>query len=265
MDTTNLHATSERFFQISCRPGHSAHIGNPGKFTVQLFFDRKKLRSHALRHLADQYELSNWKMAADFELEKVNTYTDAIKKIGCPFFTSLNLENPPCMGCRKYKDCTVHATVFEEIYQQCILEIIRQGLETPRNVGFENKEKQTDDYWAASSFQIVVKMQLKEDHYIVTTSFHPQAGSKRTFFEHLDQLTRNVNKKAARNTINWCTEETWNISGHQGRPEKYRKKSRKKSKNKPYAVSEPAAKKPYSRKERGGSKNRTRNFYHDDE
>lgn len=202
-----------RYYVFECNPGMSAHRNAPDSLAVIIFSHLASLRSHAVKHLANVYEVSAWQVLKQFNHNKIISCIDALRDLKCPYFT-LHSDRPPCWqhgrSCEIFHDCSAHAHFLEECYESCIVEAIRGGISIPRNVLFNQNRYGVlnEDYWVVPNGNVVVKMSWNGSAYSVATCFQPKAGFKLTWNEVLESLKDSILRQAE-GRISWCNEVTW--------------------------------------------------------
>jgi len=204
------------------------------KLEVILFYWDTHLRSHAIDHLGNFTELSDWKKVGKIDVDKIILSIDRIKDIGCPYFTE-DEGSPPCFGksgkCVKWKQCSPHAAYIEDRYLSCCQKVLEEGCETPMLAVFYNYSTQKK-FWAMGRNKIVALCLFIKNNYTLKTCYRPKQGAKITWKEIRDHMITKIHFEAVGKTC-WITDETWrtaprkNVSkwkrrGRKGR--RYRKK-----------------------------------------
>lgn len=189
-------------------PGQTAEI-----LDVIIFFWDTQLRSHAVYHLANFTEISDWKKVSRIDLPAITKNIDQIKDIGCPYFAD-NAPRPPCYGkagyCRKWKQCTSYAAQIENNYLNCCSKVIEDGCSIPMLAVYQNNKGQ-NNFWAmAGNKKIVALCSLIKGKYTLKTCYRPKQGANVTWKEIRDHLIDKVHFESSGSPC-WITEETWGI------------------------------------------------------
>lgn len=249
-----------RSYVFECTPGLSVHRDAPDPLEVIVFNHLASLRSHAVKHFANAYEVEAWQNLLEVDHDKIRSCIDGLRNIHCPYFI-LHSDRPPCWQngrlCQIYHECSSQVHFLEETYESCIVEAISRGISIPRNVKFHQKRDGVlkEDYWVVPDIAVVVKMYWNGSTYSVATSFQPKAGFRVTWSEILESLKGTIFRQAE-GRISWCNEETW---GTPIRPD-MRKRKRQLPSLKKSPDDKKGGKIKLTNKERGGSRNLTTDF-----
>jgi hypothetical protein len=208
-------------------PGQTAET-----LDVILFYWDTHLRSHAVFHLANFTEISDWKKVSRIDLPVITKNIDRIKDIGCPFFLD-NTRRPPCYSnsgnCRKWKQCTTYAAQIENSYLDCCRKVIEDGCTIPMLAVFQNNEGEKN-FWAMGHNKIAALCSLINGTYTLKTSYRPKQGAHVTWKESRDFLISKVLFESSGNP-RWITDETWGVA-RENENRNQRKNSKRNKRNK---------------------------------
>ena len=180
---------------------------------VILFYWDTHLRSHAVYHLANFTEISDWRKLAKIDVHTIASHIDRIKNIGCPYFTESEAR-PPCYGkfgeCVKWQQCSPHAAYIENCYLTCCQNVIEEGCEIPRLAVFHNNSKQKN-FWAMGRNKIVALCSFIKNNYTLKTCYRPKQGANVTWKEIRDHIITKIHFESVGKAC-WITDETWGVA-----------------------------------------------------
>jgi len=199
---------------------------------IIFFINDEKLRSHAIKHLADTNEIDIFKKLSNDVKSSHNViikYSDSIKDIGCPYYTQSTYSDPPCLSCKIYNQCSQYAKSIEDIYIKAIDATLLQGIAIPRYACYHNSEYNLKYFATVARTKAVVHAYYANDYkaYNMLTCYCGLSNNKLGDFLNFQQ-TRIHQQAMGRGSVIWCKPDNWQPpAGNQNKRPRYRRGSGK--------------------------------------
>jgi|GEM_PF-4188872 len=185
------------------------------KFKIILYIKDQELRSHAIKHLADTNQIEVWEKLTTAFNNKIGVIINniqAIKDIGCPYFATINEDDPPCLTCQLYKKCSPHAQEIEELYISMIDATLSKGVKIPRYACYVT-HKQLKYFTTIPDIRVVAHACYEPTRqvYNLMTCYCNCQDRWGDFLRKVENKIRTTT--SAPKSVIWCTEDTWQ-TGH---------------------------------------------------
>lgn len=199
----------KRFHEI---PMQKCNGECPGKgeevLKITLFHQYAKLRSHAVKHLANKKE-PYWTEKLEADTEIIDRSIADLQNIACPYFTAI-LPEPPCKGCALSQKCNVCTAKLENEYLRIIRNVLEEGCAKPRYSCFHSKKMNNSLFLTMPDKPVITKSALLDNDdavYNLMTVYTANAGI--TFSEMLKKQREKIANEAKTNSIHWCNPVQW--------------------------------------------------------
>ena len=219
--TLENHKRYREFDIHYCQPGCPGEIS---QLKVILFKSDANFRSHAVKHLANTSEESEWRKWHGSNIQKIITpAVGNLRDLGCPYFADVTKIEVPCNRrgrlCRLFDKCSPVVQEIEQAYLTCILRIIEDAGKKPRYARTKYLDSSQCGLWMLpdNSF-LKFLMRWHKTYYNIVTC-HYWSLDKEKWAEYRDRLIHRINTEC-QGAVCWCTKETWGIDGSGGKTSK---------------------------------------------
>lgn len=183
-----------------------------------IFKNERRLRCHVIKHFMLTYE---WEMVwkeyiTDFSI--ISKVDSQLKDLGCPYKINGGLsEEYLCIGCHKFNKCSSNTAIIElqNLYLIAIKNILNKTLNEPRYAKYIEKGDRVHEIAILNNNRAKIIGSLinnTETYNIKTAHIIEPLWKNVKWKDILKSEVDKIKKQSLPNTIEWCNEETWDIS-----------------------------------------------------
>lgn len=204
----------KRYYEIPVRSCDEDCPGRGEKYLkITLFHKYRKLRSHAVKHLANREE-RRWSTKLKADAATIDRCITDLQNINCPYFTA-KLPGPPCNECLMFNKCNSFVVKLENEYLRIIQKAIKDGCSRPRYACFIAKMEKGDVYVFCTmpDQPVITKSALLDEVdavYNLMTAYSARASV--SFSEMLKKQRDKIINESTKNSIKWCNAIAWGFT-----------------------------------------------------